>query len=107
MPDSPAATAGVQVGDVITAFNGTKVTSADQLRELLDGVGAGKDYTLTVARGTASQDLTVHQATLGRAAGRWFERALGGQGDGSGGGLVPRFGGPRRSAPSATPGPQT
>jgi S1-C subfamily serine protease len=104
MPNSPATTAGVEVGDVITALNGTKVTSADQLRQLLDAVGAGKDYTLTVARGSASKDLTVRQATLGGAAGQWFRGALGG---GTSGGLMPRFGAPRRGAPQGTPGPQT
>lgn len=109
VPNSPAATAGVEVGDVITAVNGTKVTSADQLRQLLDAVGAGKDYTLTVARGSASKDLTVRQATLGGAAGQWFRGMLRGDGTtgGSGGGLMPRFGAPRRGAPQGTPGPQT
>ena len=108
VPSSPAATAGVEVGDVITAVNGTKVTSADQLRQLIDAVGAGKDYKLTVARGSASQDLTVRQATLGGAAGQWFQGTLRGDGSGGGssGGLAPRFGAPRRAVPQASPGPR-
>jgi membrane-associated protease RseP (regulator of RpoE activity) len=104
MPSSPAATAGVEVGDVITALNGTKVTTADGLRGLLDQIGAGKEYTLTVTRSGKSQDLTVHQATLGGAAEQWFQGMFGN--GPNGGGPMPRFGGPRRAVPTGTPGPQ-
>ncbi|WP_370248723.1 RIP metalloprotease [Nocardioides sp.] len=40
-PPSPAARAGLEPGDVITAFNGTPVTSWEQLRELIRGNADG------------------------------------------------------------------
>ncbi len=101
--NSPAADAGVQVGDVITAVNGAKVDSADALRQELDTIGAGAQYTLTVTRDGKSQDLKVKQATYAGAARDWFEGAL----NGEGGGWSPYPGVPS-PRPSATPsGPQT
>ena len=44
----PAALAGIQSGDVILSFNGTPVTSVEQLRQLVDK--AGKNVALLVQR---------------------------------------------------------
>lgn len=44
----PAAVAGIQSGDVILSFNGTPVTSVEQLRQLVDK--AGKNVALLVQR---------------------------------------------------------
>jgi membrane-associated protease RseP (regulator of RpoE activity) len=44
-PESPAAKAGLQPGDTITSFNGTAVTSWDQLKDL---VRANADGTATI-----------------------------------------------------------
>jgi putative serine protease PepD len=52
-------------GDVITALDGTKVTTAEQLRGLVDARRPGQKVELTVARGGSSRRVTV---TLGSRA---------------------------------------
>ena len=52
-------------GDVITAFNGTKVTTADQLRALIDAHKPGDKVTLAVVRNPASSPST--DATIGES----------------------------------------
>ncbi len=47
----PAARAGIQPGDVVLAVNGTQVTSADQLRELV--AKSGEHVAVLVERGDA------------------------------------------------------
>jgi membrane-associated protease RseP (regulator of RpoE activity) len=47
---APAARAGLRPGDRIVGFNGTKITSWEQLTKLIRGSG-GKSVTLTVERG--------------------------------------------------------
>ena len=59
---SPAAAAGLQQNDVITAVDGTKVDTSHPFVELLAANGPGSTVTLTVRRGTT--DTTV-QITLG------------------------------------------
>ena len=58
----PAAKAGVQVGDVITAIGGQTVRSADDLRGEIDNLQVGKRVTLTVERSGTEHQLSV---TLG------------------------------------------
>ena len=48
--DSPAAKAGLQEGDVITALNGKKVTSSVSLPMLVSSLKPGTKVTLTVTR---------------------------------------------------------
>ena len=59
---SGAASAGLKAGDVITAVNGTKVTTAEKLRAIIAGDKPGDKVTLTITRNGSSQTLT---ATLG------------------------------------------
>ncbi len=59
---SAAADAGVKAGDVITGVNGTTITTADQLRAIIDSHQPGDKLTLTVLRGGSSKTLS---ATLG------------------------------------------
>ena len=59
---SGAASAGLKVGDVITAVDGTKVTTAEKLRAIIAGDKPGDKITLTITRNGSSQTLT---ATLG------------------------------------------
>ena len=59
---SAAADAGMKAGDVITAVNGTTITTADQLRAIIDSHQPGDKLTLTVLRGGSSKTLS---ATLG------------------------------------------
>ncbi|TIC80879.1 site-2 protease family protein [Nocardioides sp. GY 10127] len=75
-PESPAAEAGLEPGDTITSFNGTAITSWDQLRTLIRENSAGdavigyerdgKEYTGTTsttvqARPTSDSDETLTQ----------------------------------------------
>jgi putative serine protease PepD len=58
----PAASAGLKVGDVITAVNGTKVTNANQLTAAISRQQPGDKLHLTVTRSGSTLDLV---ATLG------------------------------------------
>jgi putative serine protease PepD len=61
-PGSPAAKAGLQAGDIITAVNGTKVTSVNQFVATIAGYAPGDTVTLTVNRGGSSKSVKL---TLG------------------------------------------
>ncbi len=64
-PQGPAAKAGLKQSDVITAINGTKVTSQGDLLKVLNQSKPGDVVTVTAARANGqSQDLKV---TLGAA----------------------------------------
>lgn len=60
-PDSPAAAAGLQAGDIITAVGDTEVT-ADTLAETIQGRAVGDTLALTVERGGETLDI---EAALG------------------------------------------
>jgi S1-C subfamily serine protease len=59
---SPAAKAGLKTGDVITAFDGKTVTSADELTAAVSAAQAGEKVTVTVRRNGATKQLSL---TLG------------------------------------------
>jgi putative serine protease PepD len=59
---SPAAKAGLKVGDVVTSFDGKTITSADELTAVVSAAKAGEKVTVTVKRGGSTQHVTV---TLG------------------------------------------
>ena len=59
---TPAAEAGLAAGDVVTAVDGETVSSADDLRELVDAHDPGDSVELTVKRNGATKTL---QVTLG------------------------------------------
>ena len=61
-PGSAASKAGVKAGDVITAVNGKKVTSAASLRALIEGYKPGDKVTLAITRDGSTRTLDV---TLG------------------------------------------
>jgi membrane-associated protease RseP (regulator of RpoE activity) len=64
---SPAAKAGLRVGDTIVDFDGTKVTSWDQLTNLIKDKNAGSAATVVVDRD--GHDVTLH-TTLAGVSGR-------------------------------------
>ncbi|OLZ08419.1 S1C family serine protease [Sulfobacillus thermosulfidooxidans] len=47
-PNSPAQNAGLYAGEVITAVNGQSVTSASQLKSIIDKTHVGQNITITV-----------------------------------------------------------
>jgi putative serine protease PepD len=59
---SPAAKAGLKVGDVITAYGGKPVTSADELTAAVSNSRVGETVKVTVRRGGATKHLSL---TLG------------------------------------------
>jgi S1-C subfamily serine protease len=62
---SPAARAGLQSGDVITAIDGTQIQNDSDLAQILSNDKPGDTVTLTVLRG--SQTLTI-EVTLGQSS---------------------------------------
>jgi putative serine protease PepD len=56
---SPAAKAGLKVGDVITAFDGKTTTSADDLTAAVTGAKSGDTVTVTVKRGGTTKHVSV------------------------------------------------
>ena len=60
--DSPAAKAGLQVGDIITAVGGTKIDASHSLSDLVQAKKPGDSVDLAVTRGTQNLTITV---TLG------------------------------------------
>ena len=61
-PGSPAAKAGLQAGDVITAVNGTHVASVNQFVATIANYAPGNVVTLTVNRGGSNKTIKL---TLG------------------------------------------
>jgi putative serine protease PepD len=59
---SPAAKSGLRVGDVITAFDGQRITSANDLTAAVTAAKVGDKVTLTVHRGGSTEHLSI---TLG------------------------------------------
>ena len=59
-----AANAGIQAGDVVTAFNGTPITNASDLTAQVRSVAGGGTATVTIDRNGKSQDITVTLGTL-------------------------------------------
>ena len=58
-PATPAESAGLQAGDVITSFAGTKITSADTLSHVVDTKAPGDVVTVTFTRNGKSHTVKV------------------------------------------------
>jgi putative serine protease PepD len=61
-PGSPAASAGLQQSDLVTAINGKSITSTQQFIEVVDTYSPNQTISVTVKRGGGSQQLKL---TLG------------------------------------------
>jgi hypothetical protein len=57
VPGTPAATAGLRPGDVITQVDNQAITGVDQLRDAVQRAGAGKEVDLKVERGQQNMDV--------------------------------------------------
>ncbi|MFI3245743.1 MAG: DegQ family serine endoprotease [Ferrimonas sp.] len=59
VPDSAAASAGLQAGDIITKLNGKKIQTFQELRTKVATMGAGAKIALTFSRDGKSKEVTV------------------------------------------------
>jgi S1-C subfamily serine protease len=59
VPGGPGASGGLKVGDVVTAINGTAITSTDQFIATIDTFSPGQTVTMTVKRGGQTKSITV------------------------------------------------
>ena len=57
--DTPAAKAGLLLGDVIVAIDGKSLESFDQLLDVLSGESVGKKVSLDVVRAGKRHDIAV------------------------------------------------
>jgi S1-C subfamily serine protease len=60
---SPAAAAGIMVGDALLAFDGQPVESPEDLFDLLDAHSVGRTAALRIIRGSAASDVVVEVGT--------------------------------------------
>jgi serine protease Do len=63
-PDSPAATAGLEPGDVIEAVNGTKIKSPRELAVNVASIHPGDEAHLTVLHDGQTKDMAVKVASM-------------------------------------------
>ena len=64
MRNSPAAQAGLEVGDVIVAMNGSAITDAEQVQQIVQDVGVGEAIVLEIDRGGRQVSLDVRTQAL-------------------------------------------
>jgi len=64
VPESPAARAGIHIGDVVIAANGTKVLSSQDLQRLMLGLRAGDRMSVTLIRSGALVDVVASLSEL-------------------------------------------
>jgi putative serine protease PepD len=62
-PGTPAARAGLQAGDLVIAFDGKRIASADALRSAIAARKAGETVSVTYARAGASHSVQLKLAT--------------------------------------------
>jgi S1-C subfamily serine protease len=65
IPNSPAATAGVRRGDVITQVGEQAITTAEQLQDLVELSRINQPLQMKVQRGEQTQQLSVRPGELG------------------------------------------
>lgn len=64
LPDSPAAAAGLQAGDIVLAFNGKEVATSSNLPPLVGAAKVGTEAMLTVLRNGETIELPVMLSEL-------------------------------------------
>jgi membrane-associated protease RseP (regulator of RpoE activity) len=67
VPGSPADDAGLEVGDVITAIDGTEVTDGAELADAIQGGSAGDEVEITYERDGSSATTTAELADRSRS----------------------------------------
>ncbi len=68
LPNTPAASAGIRRGDVITEIDGQAITKADQLQNIVENSQLGQTLNVQVRRGNQTQKLAVKPAELQSAS---------------------------------------
>lgn len=68
LANTPAAEAGMRLGDVVTAINGDPVINANQFQAVVEKTEVGQVLDLTVKRGTRTQTIAVKTGELKSAA---------------------------------------
>ncbi len=64
IPSSPAAKGGLRRGDVITEIDGQKITTAEELQNIVQDSEIGKPLKITVKRGSETQTFSVSPGEL-------------------------------------------
>ncbi len=64
VPDSPAAKAGLQPGDIIVSANGGPIAEAAEVQSAVEDTAIGSDLTIQVRRDARLQTLTVQPEAL-------------------------------------------
>lgn len=65
-PDSPAAKAGLQIGDLLLEVGGKAISSSESLRETLLSHAPGEELSLRIRRGQETRELKARLAALSR-----------------------------------------
>lgn len=63
-PGSPAATAGIQAGDVLVAMNGVKLTDKEAIKKAKSEMKVGSTVQYTISRAGTEQQLAVTMAAM-------------------------------------------
>ena len=64
IPDSPAATAGIRIGDVIVAIDGKPISKGEELLNIVENSGVGQNLQLKVRRGNRTQQISLRTADM-------------------------------------------
>lgn len=70
IPNSPAASAGLRQGDVITQMAGQKISTAEQLQAVVEKSKINQPLKVTVQRNNQTQELTIRPGELQEAPNR-------------------------------------
>ena len=89
---SPAAKAGLEQGDVIVAFNGTPITSSEDLQKAVQNAKPGQSVTITYYVGDSRRTTTATLGSQSEAQQQQSQGNTGNTGNPFGGGGFPGFG---------------
>ncbi len=64
IPDSPAAKAGIRIGDVIVAIDGKPISTGEELLNIVENSGVGQNLQLKVRRGNRIQQISLRTADM-------------------------------------------